>query len=156
MNIFLLITLVGFSLLGCKRSGSPQEVERLIADNCAQNPVNFLRQEEESGQRLYLFGPEDAAFRQQLRSLKAHFQKTGIDLSGEEKLRFVRSYLPKYVASCQAFFHPIVRECAAHPLHTATFQNCVTPRNTAYREHLRKQLRPNAEGLVDLESLGHP
>jgi hypothetical protein len=151
--ILILPLLTGF--VACKKTKQQNtaELQALIDDGCAQNPVNFIEQEQNSGQQLYVFGPDDNAFRQRWQELQASFRSSGRDLSGAEKTAFVSRYMPRFLQGCTQFFAGAVIQCNHFPVGSMELQRCLEPHNADFRRFLAQNLKANEKGWVDLESL---
>jgi hypothetical protein len=155
MKSLILILPLLAALGGCKktRQGNTAELQALIDDGCAQNPVNFIEQEQSSGQQLYVFGPNDNAFRQRWQELQASFRASGRDLTGPEKTAFVSRYMPRFLQGCTQFFAGAVIQCQAHKVGSMELSRCLEPHNADFRRFLSQNLKANEKGWVDLESL---
>jgi hypothetical protein len=155
MKCWILIIPLVAALPGCKKTKAQNtaELQTLIEDGCAQNPVNFIEQEQKSGQQLYVFGPDDAAFRQRWQDLQASFRAGGRDLSGPDKAAFVSRYMPRFLQSCTQFFAGAVIQCSELKVGSPELQRCLEPHNTDFRRFLAQNLKANEKGWVDLESL---
>lgn len=155
MKRWILIIPLVAALPGCKKTKAQNttELQALIEDGCAQNPVNFIEQEQKSGQQLYVFGPDDAAFRQRWLDLQASFRAGGRDLSGADKTAFVSRYMPRFLQSCTQFFAGAVIQCNEFRVGSPELQRCLEPHNTDFRRYLAQNLKANEKGWVDLESL---
>lgn len=151
--ILILPLLVGFA--GCKKTQKQNtaELQAVIDDSCAQNPVNFIEQEQASQQKLYVFGPQDAAFRQHWQELQQSFRASGRDLSGPEKTAFVSMYVPRFLQACTQFFAPAVTECSRYAVGSKDLRRCLEPHNADFRRYLADALKADENGWIDLESL---
>ncbi|WP_141733496.1 hypothetical protein [Oligoflexus tunisiensis] len=151
--IFILPLLI--SLEGCKKTQKQHsaELQALIDDSCAQNPVNFIEQEESARQQLYVFGPDDSDFRQKWQELQRSFRDSGRDLSGPEKTAFVSKYVPRFLQGCTQFFAGAVIQCNQYAVGSMELQRCLEPHNEDFRRFLAQYLKVNDKGWIDLESL---
>lgn len=155
MKLWILILPLLASLAGCKKTKQQNtaELQALIEDGCAQNPVSFIELEQSSGQQLYVFGPNDNAFRQRWQELQASFRNSGRDLSGAEKTAFVSRYMPRFLQGCTQFFASAVIQCHQFKVGSSELQRCLEPHNADFRRFLAQNLKANEKGWVDLESL---
>jgi len=155
MKIWVLILPLIVALPGCKKSKQQHtaELQALIDDSCAQNPVNFIEQEQASRQQLYVFGPQDTAFRQQWQELQQSFRASGRDLNGAEKVAFVSQYMPRFLQGCTQYFANAVSTCSQHGVGSHELQRCLEPHNAGFRRYLTQSLKADDKGWIDLESL---
>ncbi|HYX38137.1 MAG TPA: hypothetical protein VE954_33980 [Oligoflexus sp.] len=155
MKSWILILPLMVGMVGCKKTKQQNtaELQALIDDSCAQNPVNFIEQEQGSRQQLYVFGPQDAAFRQHWQELQHSFRDSGQDLNGAAKVAFVSQYVPRFLQGCTQFFANAVIQCSRHSVGSHELQRCLEPHNTEFRRYLAKSLKADEKGWIDLESL---
>ncbi len=155
MKTSISLGLILLSLGACKKSEqrNSQQLQGIIADSCAQNPVNFLEDEEASGRKLYVFGSRDGEFRNQWRALQNRYRASGRDLSGAEKQAFAKEYLPRFTQNCRQFFAPAIEQCGPMAIGSSALSRCLLPYNHEFRKHLDQQLKTDEQGLLNLESL---
>jgi hypothetical protein len=155
MKFRVLVLLLAFAAPACKKThtSNPGELHALIDDSCTQNPISFIEEEQSSQQKLYVFGPQDAEFRQQWLALQATFRTSGHDLNGPAKSAFVVHYVPHFVQGCKQFFAAAVQQCGKYRLGSPKMQRCLEPHNTAFRKYLGQSLKVDENGSVDLESM---
>ncbi|SMF62129.1 hypothetical protein [Pseudobacteriovorax antillogorgiicola] len=146
-----LLIIANFCWMACKPQKT--DVEQLIQDQCVQHPIAFYMAEQESGTQIYQFGPKDTEFRELLEQLIDRYRRTGIDISGSEKLKLVRSYVPQYVDSCTSFFAPVQQSCENYALTSPEFRNCIRPFNQSFREQLQLNFRQSGTERLDLENV---
>lgn len=154
MKTWILILPLALGFMSCKKTQKQNsaELQTMIDDSCAQNPVNLLEQEQSGGQKLYVFGPQDAEFRQQWLELQSSFRSSGRDLNGTEKMAFVSKYVPRFLQGCTRFFANAVTECSRFQVGSQDLQRCLEPHNNDFRRYLVQALKVDEQGSIDLES----
>jgi hypothetical protein len=81
----------------------------------------------------YKFGAHDSEFRKQCEVYIKQFVDSGKDISQGEKVSFVKHFVPKYLATCEAFYEPLIESCVGSDPESQEFRACVEPYDATYK-----------------------